>query len=72
MRAGFFPDAAASYRKELEKLGAATRFQLLSRRELGDDRIYLYRVTFTGETRYVRAGLAPDDRVATFSLRERN
>jgi CubicO group peptidase (beta-lactamase class C family) len=72
VRAGFFPDAAAFYRKELEKLGAATRLELLSRAELGDDRIYLYRVTFTGETRYVRLGLAPDDRVATFSLRERN
>ena len=71
VRAGFFPGTAAYYRKELERLGPPSGVQLLERRELGDDRIYVYRVTFPGGTRYVRLGLAPDDRVSAFSIRER-
>jgi N-acyl-D-amino-acid deacylase len=71
VRAGFFPSGATLYRQELEKLGPATGIQLLSQKELGDDRIYLYQVTFAGGTRYARLGLAPDDRVSAFSLRER-
>ncbi|HEU4786823.1 MAG TPA: serine hydrolase [Gemmatimonadaceae bacterium] len=70
VRAGFFPDAADAYKKELEKLGQPSRIQLLERRELGDDRVYLYQLTFDAATRYVRLGLAPDDRVSAFSLRE--
>jgi hypothetical protein len=71
VRAGFFPDAPKFYQKELVKLGALNSAQLLSRRELGDDRIYLYQLTFANGTRYLRLGLAPDDRVSAFSLRER-
>ena len=71
VRAGFFPDAANAYKQELEKLGQPSRMQLVERRELGDDRIYLYQLTFTGGTRYARLGLAPDGRVSAFSLRER-
>ena len=71
VRAGFFPDTASAYKQELEKLGQPTRVQLLERRELGDDRIYLYQLIFAGGTRYVRLGLAPDDRVSAFSMRER-
>jgi CubicO group peptidase (beta-lactamase class C family) len=71
VRAGFFPDAANAHKQELEKLGQPTRVQLLERRELGDDRIYLYQLTFADGTRYVRLGLAPDDRVSAFSIRER-
>jgi hypothetical protein len=71
VRAGFFPSGATLYRQELEKLGPATGIQLLSQKELGDDRVYLYQVTFAGGTRYARLGLAPDDRVSAFSLRER-
>lgn len=71
VRAGFFPDAAEAYKKELEKLGQVSRIQLLERRELGDDRVYLYEITFAGGTRYVRVGLAPDDRVSSFGMRER-
>ena len=71
VRAGFFPDTANAYKQELVKLGQPTRVQLLERRELGDDRIYLYQLNFAGGTRYVRLGLAPDDRVSAFSMRER-
>ena len=70
VRAGFFPDAANAYKQELEKLGPPSRVQLLERRELGDDRVYLYQVTFATTTRYARLGLAPDDRISAFSLRE--
>jgi CubicO group peptidase (beta-lactamase class C family) len=70
VRAGFFPDAADAYKQELEKLGQPSRTQLLERRELGDDRVYLYQINFASATRYARLGLAPDDRVSEFSLSE--
>ena len=68
VRAGFFPNAANSYRDELTKLGAPTRAQLLERVERGDDRIYLYELTFAAGSRFLRIGLAPDDRVSSFSI----
>ena len=71
VRAGFFPVAADAYKEELAKLGHPTSVQLLQRRELGDDRVYLYQLTFAGATRYAQLGLAPDDRVSTFSLGQR-
>ena len=71
VRAGFFPDAAKFYEDELKKLGPHQRLVLLDRREVGDDRIYTYEVAFPSGSRYVRVGLAPDDRVSTFSLRTR-
>jgi hypothetical protein len=70
VRAGFFPDTANVYKEDLGKLGQPSRIQLLERRELGDDRVYLYEITFAaGGTRYARLGLAPDGRVSAFSLR---
>jgi CubicO group peptidase (beta-lactamase class C family) len=71
VRAGFFPNSATFYQKELQKLGTLKGAQLLQRREVGDDRIYLYQLTFANGTRYIRLGLAPDDRVSAFSMRER-
>ena len=44
------------------------RMVLLRRRELGDDRVYLYEVTFAGGSRWVQVGLAPDDRVSSFAV----
>jgi len=70
VRAGFFPDAANSYKEALVRLGQLTRVQLLDREELGDDRVYLYELTFASGKRYARLGLAPDDRISAFSLRE--
>jgi CubicO group peptidase (beta-lactamase class C family) len=71
VRAGFFPDAAKFYEDQLKKLGPQQRLVLLDRREIGDDRVYIYEVVFPSGSRYVRVGLAPDDRVSTFSLRAR-
>jgi len=69
VRAGFFPDIANSYRDELKQLGAPTRMQLLERIERGDDRLYLYELTFSSGSRYLRVCLAPEDRVSQFWVR---
>ena len=69
VRAGFFPGAAEYYRKELIRLGKPTKAVLLERREIGDDRMYLYAITFGEHVHHVRLGLAQDGRVSHFSLR---
>jgi CubicO group peptidase (beta-lactamase class C family) len=69
--AGFFSGEAEDYRTDLVRLGQPDGVELLERRELGDDRVYLYRLTFAGATRYARLGLAPDGRVSTFAVLER-
>jgi N-acyl-D-amino-acid deacylase len=71
VRAGFFPETARYYRKELERLGRPSKTVLVERREVGDDRVYLYEVTFGEGVYHARVGLAPDDRVSQFSLRAR-
>ena len=68
-RAGFFPAAAEYYKKELIKLGQPRETVLLERREVGDDRMYLYEITFGERVYHARLGLAPDGRVSQFSLR---
>jgi len=68
VRAGFFPNAAKFYETQLKTLGPQQRMVLLRRRELGDDRVYLYEVTFAGGSRWVQVGLAPDDRVSSFAV----
>ena len=69
VRAGFFPDAATFYENQLKSLGPQQRLVLVERRDLGDDRVYTYEVTFAKDARYVRVALAPDDKVASFSMR---
>lgn len=69
VRAGFFPDAAKYYEELLRPLGAAQQLILLERRELGDDRVYLYHAVYRGRTFVVRLGLAPDDKVSLFAVR---
>jgi N-acyl-D-amino-acid deacylase len=71
VRAGFFPGSAKYYEDLLKRLGRPTRTVLLQRQELGDDRIYLYELIFPSGTYLARIGLAPDDRVSSFSLREK-
>jgi N-acyl-D-amino-acid deacylase len=71
VRAGFFPVAARYYEKELERLGRPSKTVLVERREIGDDRVYTYEVTFGERVYHARLGLAPDDRVSQFSLRPR-
>ena len=69
VRAGFFPDVAARYQALLHPLGAPRKLELLERRELGDDRIYLYHATFEERTFVVQLGLAPGDKISQFSVR---
>jgi hypothetical protein len=71
VRAGFFPAAAKFYGDALERLGQPTRTVLMERREIGDDRVYLYELTFGDKAYLARLGLAPDDRVSQFSMREK-
>ena len=68
VRAGFFPDAADDYARELRAAGELRRTTLLERKELGDDRMYLYELAFDATTMRLRLGLAPDDRIAIFTL----
>ncbi len=71
VRAGFFPDAAQYYEERLKQWGKPQALRLLDRQDLGDDRVYLYELTYPDKSRYLRIGLAPDDRISSFSLRER-
>jgi CubicO group peptidase (beta-lactamase class C family) len=68
MRAGFFPETAAEYEKLLRNLGAPVRIDLLGRKELGDDRIFTYRVGYAKARLAVVLGLAPDGRISEFDL----
>lgn len=69
VRAGFFPGTAKAYAERLQALGALERVTLLNRIELGDDRAYTYRLEFAGGvTKILRLALAPDDRIAVFSI----
>ena len=72
VRAGFFPGAAESYRRMLSRIGTPSRAVLMERRELGDDRIYAYELTFGERTMLARIGLAPDNKVSQFSLRPKS
>jgi|SoiMethySBSTD1v2_1073268.scaffolds.fasta_scaffold26718_3 CubicO group peptidase (beta-lactamase class C family) len=71
VRAGFFPRAAAAYQQALQGVGAPDKVTLYERRELGDDRIYLYEVAYGAKVFRVTLGLAPDDKVSTFGLRRK-
>jgi len=71
VRAGFFPGAAKRYAEMLGPLGAPQRLTLLERRELGDDRIYTYEAAYGERKKLVTIGFAPDDRISTFSVRQR-
>jgi hypothetical protein len=69
VRAGFFPDGANALQAELGRLGSVNGLTLMDRRELGDDRVYVYRVSFANGPRDLQVTFAPDKRVAGFSIR---
>jgi CubicO group peptidase (beta-lactamase class C family) len=68
VRAGFFPAAANAYAERLRDAGGVTGLTLLESREVGDDRIRTYRVAFEKRTMRLRLAIAPDDKLAAFSL----
>jgi len=68
VRSGFFPETPQRYAKMLGEAGALRTLELLERIERGDDRVYLYRLGFEDRTLMVRLAIAPDDRLAQFSV----
>jgi CubicO group peptidase (beta-lactamase class C family) len=71
VRAGFFPEAPKRYAKLLSGAGPIRDLVLMQATDLGDDRVYVYDVTFASATLRLRLGLAPDGRIAMFDLRPR-
>lgn len=71
VRAGFFPDVPKRYAEELRAAGPVQRTVLLERKELGDDRVHLYELVCANHPLILRVALAPDDRVALFTLRRK-
>jgi N-acyl-D-amino-acid deacylase len=70
MRGGFPAARATAMRNTLAELGPLYRLTLHQRRELGDDRIYLYKADFQQRTMYLEISLAPDNKVAAISMRQ--
>lgn len=68
LRAGFFPAVASAYAERLRNAGAVVELTLLESYELGDDRIRTYRVRFERGTLQLRLAIAPDGKLAAFSL----
>ena len=68
VRAGFFPGAANRYAEQLRAAGELRTISLLERKDLGDDRVYLYELSFAGGKMWLRLGLAPDERISDFGM----
>ncbi len=68
VRAGFFPTVADEDREMLRGLGEPLRIVLLERRDLGDDRVHKYRVTYETKTFLSVLGVAPDGRISRFAV----
>jgi hypothetical protein len=68
VRVGFFPGAAKRYAQLLAEAGALKSMTLLEARELGDDRVYTYDLTFEKRVLRLRLAIAPDDKIAAFGL----
>ena len=68
VRAGFFPAAAAAYATMLRDAGEVLALTLMESRQLGDDRVYTYDVRFVERSLRLRLSIAPDGKLAAFSL----
>jgi CubicO group peptidase (beta-lactamase class C family) len=68
VRVGFFPGGARRLTQLLAGAGALQSMTLMSARDLGDDRIYTYDLTFEKNTLRLRLAVAPDQRLAGFDL----
>jgi CubicO group peptidase (beta-lactamase class C family) len=68
---GFFAGEAQHHADELKAAGELQRTTLLERKLLGDDRVYLYELGFAARTLWLRLGLAPDDRIVSFSITQK-
>lgn len=70
MQAGFFPAGVKALQEQLRKLGPVQSMALVSKSELGDDRVFVYEVVFTSLTLHHRVAFAPNGRVVQFSLQQ--
>jgi len=68
MRAGFFPKGAKTIQEQLRTLGPSQSMVLVSKAEVGDDRIFTYEVAFGSRSMYYKVALAPNDAVSQFQL----
>lgn len=68
MRRDFFPEELAADQALLAPLGEPQRLELVSRRELGDDVEYDYRVRYAPRTLRVSVNLTPQSEVAELYL----
>lgn len=71
VRAGFFPDGPKSFAAMLKTAGTLDTLELLERREVGDDTVVIYDAKFSSRTIRVRLAVAPDGKLAAFSLTPR-
>ncbi len=68
VRAGFFAETADHYAELLRPLGALPPPVLVDRKEIGDDVVYTYWLSFPGRTLSVRLGVAPGKKVSGLSI----
>ena len=70
VNAGFFPNVAVAYQKLLDPLGELDRLLPIEYLERGDDRIFRYHAVYKKEKIEVWFGIAHDNKVSLFQLRE--
>jgi CubicO group peptidase (beta-lactamase class C family) len=63
--------SAGALKEEWGALGKPKGLVLVKRDERGDDRIFLYEVTFPAHTKYFQVAIGPDDRITQFHLFEK-
>ncbi len=68
LRADFFPVGAKVIQEQLRTLGPRQSIALVSKSEMGDDRIFTYEVAFGGRTMYYKVAITPNDKVSLFRL----
>jgi CubicO group peptidase (beta-lactamase class C family) len=71
VRVGFFPRGTERFAQLLKEAGALKALTLLESRDLGDDRVYTYDLSFEKQVLRLRLAIAPDNKIAGFDLRPR-
>ena len=69
---GYFPAHPNHYRKLLADAGDIVQLEIVEARERNDDRFFRYHARFHHRGIAVWLGVAPDDKISTFSLKEIN
>jgi CubicO group peptidase (beta-lactamase class C family) len=70
MQTNFFSGGAKMIQEQLRRLGQSQSMILVQRTTKGDDRIFVYELTFSSQTLYCTVGIDADGRVSQFQLRE--